>query len=113
MSNCFINEFGNEACTDGDWIIWGRWVVVAAVIVVVLGIYLVFSCVSARRRHKAGAKPYIGTQWALGPNPPQYNSTETLPSYPHNTNNRSQLGDHDVEAQRIPDVAHEPADRKH
>ena len=66
---------------------------------------------SARRRHKAGVKPYMGTQWALALNPPQYHSTHSLPIYSATYNDSSNRNGFDVEAQRVPEAAHVPLER--
>lgn len=49
------------------------------VLFVVLMAFIIFSCVSARRRRKMGFAPYRGTGWAGGRNnnaQPQYNNSQ-------------------------------------
>ncbi|EME38838.1 hypothetical protein DOTSEDRAFT_39050 [Dothistroma septosporum NZE10] len=83
MAHCFTNAFGTTTCSNDDdaWSLWGRWVFLGGVLLLVLAIYLIAACFSARRRRRAGMRPYTGTQWTLSVNLPAYQSGETLPIY--------------------------------
>jgi len=66
---------GNNGCYDGNgnytcnsgWYEWGRWVLLGAIIVASLLFFFLFSCLSARRRKRYGARPMYGTGWAAAP----------------------------------------------
>lgn len=76
------------------WESWGRWLLLAGVVLVFIVMFLL-TCISARRRRKHGLNPYRGTGW-LAPNnpaaayhtgvtgpPPQYNAPGA--TYPAST----------------------------
>jgi len=64
------------------WDAWGRWVVLAGIIIFFFLLYLAFSCFTARRRRRRGLQPYRGTGWFAGPAPP-YNQ-HYYPNQPNN-----------------------------
>lgn len=71
-------EGNRQYCSRSAWDNWVRWVVL---VVVVLGFFLLFvccSCITARRRRKAGRTPFYGTGWATRPMP--FNNNQQ----PHN-----------------------------
>ncbi|KAK4609365.1 hypothetical protein CLAFUW4_14636 [Fulvia fulva] len=111
MTNCYINDFNDEICHDSGWLLWGRWVVLGSILAVALAIYLIAACLSARKRHRAGVKPFPGTQWTLAVNPPAYQSRESLPMY--SARGRKALSDVEGadEVPRAPSVARVPEER--
>lgn len=48
------------------WSDWGRWVFLAGIILLFL-VFFLLACISARRRRRAGLRPYRGTGWMGGP----------------------------------------------
>ncbi|KAF9733298.1 hypothetical protein PMIN06_007500 [Paraphaeosphaeria minitans] len=71
------DQYGRYYNCSSRWNDWVRWVVLA---VVVIGFFLLFvmcSCLTARRRRKAGRQPFYGTGWASRPGgnaQPYYNN---------------------------------------
>ncbi|KAF2115218.1 chitin synthesis regulation, resistance to congo red-domain-containing protein [Lophiotrema nucula] len=64
--DCYY-ENGIRYCRRSAWNDWVRWLVL---VLVVLGFFLLFvvcSCITARRRRKAGSAPYYGTGWMARP----------------------------------------------
>ncbi len=45
MADCYINEFGARICRHHNnyFYIWGRWVLLGAILVIVLAAYLLFA----------------------------------------------------------------------
>lgn len=43
MSDCFVNRFGSTICHNNAWILWGRWVLLAGILALAFGIYLIFA----------------------------------------------------------------------
>lgn len=43
MSNCFVNNLGNTICHNDGWAAWGRWILLAAILVFAFAIYLLFA----------------------------------------------------------------------
>ncbi|EME79977.1 uncharacterized protein MYCFIDRAFT_77778 [Pseudocercospora fijiensis CIRAD86] len=78
MAYCYRNTFGRTVCRGSRWGNWGRWVLLAVVIGVVLLIALLFACISARKRRKNGRKPFYGTGWAA--RGPVTHATENKPN---------------------------------
>jgi hypothetical protein len=62
MANSCRNGYGYgyNNCYS-TWDAWARWLVLGLVVFGALFIFFIFSCVSARRRRKAGYSPYRGT----------------------------------------------------
>ncbi|KAJ0121636.1 Protein RCR2 [Diaporthe amygdali] len=55
----------NGRCYQSNWSYWGRWVLAAIVIVFFLVLFLTWSCISNRRRRRAGMNPRYGTGWMM------------------------------------------------
>lgn len=68
-NNC--NNYDDDCNYDGNspWYNYGRWIVLAIVIIGAFLIFVIFSCFTARRRRRLGHSPYRGTGWAAGPPP--------------------------------------------
>jgi hypothetical protein len=102
MVRCYYQN-GYRRCYRSAWDNWVRWVVLA---VVVIGFLLLFflcryiqfqphhcipiylhntSCLTARRRRKAGRQPFYGTGWAARPMP----GNNTAAPYYNNNNNQN------------------------
>ncbi|KAK2612465.1 hypothetical protein QQS21_001569 [Conoideocrella luteorostrata] len=58
---CYSYRYGYYTCQN-RWYDWGRWVVLAGVIIFVLLIAFTCAC-TARRRRRRGAAPMYGTGW--------------------------------------------------
>ncbi|KAG8629621.1 hypothetical protein KVT40_003486 [Elsinoe batatas] len=88
---CGYDRYGRYRCYSA-WNSWIRWLVFGLIVGGALLLFLLFSCISARRRRKAGYRPFWGTNWAAGNAPmghgrPQYNGQQ--PSQ-YNMNNNAQ-----------------------
>ncbi|QUC17765.1 uncharacterized protein UV8b_02006 [Ustilaginoidea virens] len=58
----YCYSYGYTYTCNNRWYDWGRWVVLAGVVVVVT--LILFSCAfTARRRRRRGAQPMYGTGW--------------------------------------------------
>lgn len=75
---------------------WGRWVLAAIVIVFFIALFAAWSCISNRRRRRAGMNPRYGTGWMGGYSgyPPTGQQQHPAPQYSnggwfgaHNKNN--------------------------
>ncbi|QSZ35663.1 hypothetical protein DSL72_006785 [Monilinia vaccinii-corymbosi] len=62
--NC--DRYGNCYSTWGSW---GRWVVLALIIVAFVLLAFGFSCLNSRRRRRQGIQPMYGTGWMAKPPP--------------------------------------------
>ncbi|KAG6074083.1 hypothetical protein E4U30_000297 [Claviceps sp. LM220 group G6] len=60
-ARCYRAGYGYYNCRN-RWSDWGRWVVLAGVIVIVLVIFMLCTC-TARRRRRRGNPPMYGTGW--------------------------------------------------
>jgi len=81
MARCYTDYNGYRYCNRSAWNDWVRWVVL---VVVVLGFFLLFvccSCFTARRRRKAGQRPFYGTGWAARPGNNNYPQQHPQPYY--------------------------------
>ncbi|KAF5125302.1 Protein RCR2 [Metarhizium anisopliae] len=58
----YCDSYGYRYRCNSRWYDWGRWVVLAGVIVVFLLIMMTCAC-TARRRRRRGAQPMYGTGW--------------------------------------------------
>lgn len=77
MNSCYVDGIFYDNCSS-SWDNWIRWVVLAVIIVLFLLLFVGCSCLSARRRRRAGLQPIYGTGWAQR-QWPYYDST---PYYP-------------------------------
>ncbi|KAF1963451.1 hypothetical protein CC80DRAFT_486835 [Byssothecium circinans] len=71
MARCYYSG-GYRYCDRSAWSSWVRWVVLTVVVVGFLLLFVLCSCITARRRRKAGRQPFYGTGWAARPG--QYNA---------------------------------------
>jgi len=82
--DCF-NRFDDDCDDDNfsSFYIWGRWVLLGAIIFVVLVLLLSCTCL-ARRRRSRGVQPMYGTGWLAGGN--KYNTAypQQYQQYPMN-----------------------------
>jgi len=62
---------------SNNWYSWGRWVLVAGVVLVILLIFVTMGCINSRRRRRNGLPPRYGTGWMSAP--PKYSQND--PSY--------------------------------
>lgn len=58
-----------DECFYSGWNAFGRWVLLAAIVIGAFLLFLIFSCITARRRRRTGAQPYRFTRWAGGAPP--------------------------------------------
>ncbi|KHN96439.1 Chitin synthesis regulation, Congo red resistance, RCR protein [Metarhizium album ARSEF 1941] len=58
----YCNSYGYTYRCNSRWYDWGRWVVLAGIIVVFVLIMFTCAC-TARRRRRRGAQPMYGTGW--------------------------------------------------
>lgn len=75
---CSYYDYNND-CYYSSWDNWGRWVLLAGIIIGLVLIAILFSCLNARRRRQQGLQPRYGTGWATnvggwGKNQPYYNN---------------------------------------
>ncbi|KAF2147153.1 uncharacterized protein K452DRAFT_217778, partial [Aplosporella prunicola CBS 121167] len=61
---CYLNNYGQEYCDYSPWHDWVRWVVLVVIVVAFLLVFILCSCLTARRRRRMGQQPYWGTGWA-------------------------------------------------
>ncbi|KAF2720106.1 hypothetical protein K431DRAFT_286110 [Polychaeton citri CBS 116435] len=94
---CYYNGY-RTVCNSSSWYNWGRWVVLAIIIIAAFILFFTCSCYSARRRRRMGYSPYRGTGWALGRTPaghapatynaqPYYANQQQSQPYYNNSNN--------------------------
>jgi len=62
------DQYGRTYRCNSTWESWARWLLLGLVILVVFFLCLSISCVSARRRRRAGRQPFYGTGWVPGNN---------------------------------------------
>jgi hypothetical protein len=82
---------------NSPWDVYGRWILLGAVIIGAFLIFLIFSCINARRRKRAGMQPLRGTGWASRPvygwGQPQYTGAPSQQQpYGYNASNNYQTG---------------------
>ncbi|OAL44966.1 hypothetical protein IQ07DRAFT_648730 [Pyrenochaeta sp. DS3sAY3a] len=83
MARCYRDSFGRVRCYQSAWNSWIRWVVLAVVVVGFFLLFVLCSCITARRRRKAGRQPFYGTGWAARPG-----QNNAQPYYNNNYNNQ-------------------------
>ncbi|KAF2797717.1 hypothetical protein K505DRAFT_322390 [Melanomma pulvis-pyrius CBS 109.77] len=87
MASCYYDN-GRQYCTRRSaWNDWVRWVVLAVIVIGFFFIFVLCSCLTARRRRKAGRQPFYGTGWAARPGQgqnaqPYYNNQYNQPNHP-------------------------------
>ncbi|PNS14314.1 hypothetical protein CAC42_6827 [Sphaceloma murrayae] len=90
--SCYYDAYGRVRCRSA-WNSWVRWLVFGLIVGGALLLFLLFSCLSARRRRKSGYRPYWGTGWAAqGHGQPTYNPNvqqQQPSSYNMNNNNNN------------------------
>jgi hypothetical protein len=97
MASCYYQN-GYRYCNRSAWNSWQRWVVLVVVVVAFFLLFIMCSCITARRRRKAGAKPFYGTGWAARPGQynaqPYYNNNQNYQAPPpqYSANNQPQYG---------------------
>ncbi|MCJ1309745.1 hypothetical protein MMC25_003406 [Agyrium rufum] len=86
---------------NNSWSNYGRWILFGAVVLGIFFIFLIFSCITARRRRRGGQVPFRGTGWAYrhhgpvqytgGPVPQQEQGPNyyNAPPPPQNNNNNN------------------------
>ncbi|KNG45029.1 chitin synthesis regulation congo red resistance rcr protein [Stemphylium lycopersici] len=79
MARCYRNAYGRTVCEDSAWNNWVRWVVLVVVVIGFLLLFVLCSCLTARRRRKAGRQPFYGTGWAARPG--HYNNQNSQQPY--------------------------------
>ncbi|KAF1848253.1 uncharacterized protein K460DRAFT_403548 [Cucurbitaria berberidis CBS 394.84] len=82
MARCYRDQFGRTRCYRSAWDNWVRWLVLAVVVIGFFLLFVVCSCLTARRRRKAGRQPFYGTGWAARPG----QGTNAQPYYNNNYN---------------------------
>ncbi|KAF2240811.1 hypothetical protein BU26DRAFT_525718 [Trematosphaeria pertusa] len=68
--SCGYDAYGRYYCRNSAWNDWVRWVVLAVIIVGFFLLFVVCSCITARRRRRLGRQPFYGTGWAARPGQP-------------------------------------------
>ncbi|KAF2134456.1 hypothetical protein P153DRAFT_391797 [Dothidotthia symphoricarpi CBS 119687] len=83
---CGYNRYNQYVCyKTSAWNTWARWVVLGVIVLAFLMLFFICSCLTARKRRKAGHQPYYGTGWAA--RPPAYGETQGTQPYYNNNNN--------------------------
>ncbi|MCJ1253581.1 hypothetical protein MMC24_001393 [Lignoscripta atroalba] len=77
------------------WNSYGRWATLSAILFGTFLLFLLFACITARRRRRAGLNPYRGTGWLgnrapVGHAPAQYTGNQAQPHYGNNQYDNSQ-----------------------
>ncbi|TKA71693.1 hypothetical protein B0A49_04397 [Cryomyces minteri] len=100
-SNCYVDQYGRRRCNSA-WNNWARWLVLALIILAALFIFFVFSCITARRRRKAGMTPWRGTGWAAGRTPPGHGAATYNPDAHAGTSTTQPYWNNNVAANTAP-----------
>ncbi|KAF2088566.1 hypothetical protein K490DRAFT_64614 [Saccharata proteae CBS 121410] len=81
--NCYFDG-AQEYCENNAWNDWVRWVVLVCVVVGFFLLFVFCSCLTARRRRRAGRQPIYGTGWASrhGHGEAQYIGPQSTPHHP-------------------------------
>ncbi|KAF1979510.1 hypothetical protein BU23DRAFT_445899 [Bimuria novae-zelandiae CBS 107.79] len=90
MARCYDRYTNRYYYCRSAWNDWVRWVVLAVIVVGFFLIFVLCSCLTARRRRKAGRQPFYGTGWAARPGfgntaQPHYNNHYNQPPPPQYT----------------------------
>ncbi|KAK3061258.1 hypothetical protein LTS18_006671 [Coniosporium uncinatum] len=87
-ARCGYNGYNRYVCSDSPWNNWVRWLVLGIIIVAFFGLFILCSCITSRRRRRAGLQPYRGTGWAAYNYKGQNNHTQNQPNtyYAHESN---------------------------
>jgi len=96
-ARCYDRYYRRYYNCNNAWGSWARWLVLGLILAAAIVIFMLFACISARRRRKMGHQPFRGTGWAVGHTPaghnaPTYNNNaqpyyaNTQPAY-NNSNN--------------------------
>ncbi|KAJ4396916.1 hypothetical protein N0V93_001138 [Gnomoniopsis smithogilvyi] len=91
-SGTYLNSYGN--CVSSGWANYGRWVLAAIVIVFFIALFVIWSCISNRRRRRRGLQPMYGTGWVPGHaynnqgQQPQYNQGGWFGGFGHKNHNQ-------------------------
>jgi len=80
FSNVCYDQFGNAYRCNSGWNSWGRWVALGIILVGAFLLFFLFSCLTARRRRRAGRQPYYGTGW-VGRTPFGHGQATYNPNY--------------------------------
>jgi len=76
------SDYDGYGCSYSAWNAYGRWLLLVAFIIGVFLIFLMFSCITARRRRRAGLHPYRFTGWAGGA-PPGHGQAQFAGNQPY------------------------------
>jgi len=92
MASCYYDSYyGRTYCNRSAWNTWVRYVVIAVIIFAIFLLFILCSCLTARRRRKAGQTPFYGTGWAARPAQPYYNNNQyNQPAPPYSAQNQNQ-----------------------
>ncbi|KAF2760157.1 hypothetical protein EJ05DRAFT_474061 [Pseudovirgaria hyperparasitica] len=80
MARCRDAYTGRIYRCNSAWSDWVRWVVLAVIVIAFLLLFFLCSCITARRRRRAGRTPFYGTGWAVGRTAPGHG----VPTYNNN-----------------------------
>ncbi|KAI1828048.1 chitin synthesis regulation, resistance to congo red-domain-containing protein [Xylaria intraflava] len=62
---------GNDCIRGDPWFWYGRWILLAVLLVFVFLLLFTYACLQSRRRRRQGMSPMYGTGW-MAPNNGQY-----------------------------------------
>lgn len=76
--NCNSYSYNSRYCDDynSPWNSYGRWIVLVAILVGAFFLFLLFACITARRRRRRGMQPFRGTGWAGGNTAPGHGAPQ-------------------------------------
>lgn len=80
---CRSDEYYRNGFCYSSWNWYGRWILAAVVLAVILAIFFLWTCINSRRRRRQGLRPMYGTGWMAGqPGPHQYNNPQAYQAPP-------------------------------